>query len=98
MIRAWQKQVRQVAVLQRAGHLAARGEQDRKQALRRYVEDTWLRTETLLWVAVTGAIWWSRRRDLEKEERGNLLAELLASAWIMQRWRQLAAKARSMTQ
>ncbi|KAA9132712.1 hypothetical protein F3N42_05725 [Marinihelvus fidelis] len=94
MISAWRRQARELERL-RAQRLTAVGtERARRARLILEVESRWLQAETLLWTAVTGWIWFSRRRDLAEEERGGLVAELIASLFIMQRWRRLSQKAR----
>ncbi len=95
MIGAWKSQVREVERLRQRYHDLDREEHAMRAEVRHHVEAHWLRGETLLWTAVTGWIWFSRRRDMGEEERGGLLAELLASFWIMQRWRRLTDRAAS---
>lgn len=93
MISAWKSQVAELEALAARYHQLEHQEKVQRQGLRRHVEVHWLRGQTLFWTAVTGWIWFSRRRDMETEDRGGLVAELLASFWIMQRWRRMTDRA-----
>jgi hypothetical protein len=65
----------------------------RRHELKTRIEHFVFRIETVLWISVTGAIWMARRKSTSTEERGNQLAEILASYWVMQRWRRVIRRA-----
>ncbi|MGA9575365.1 MAG: hypothetical protein WBS20_15600 [Lysobacterales bacterium] len=96
MIASWRRQRRRVNRLYGRVVSSTRNETGRRQALKAWTTNSLFRFQTALWVSVAGAIWMSRRKNKDEDERGNQVAEILTSLWIMQRWRRLASRASDM--
>ncbi|MEJ8569145.1 hypothetical protein [Elongatibacter sediminis] len=93
MITYWNEARDRVEALHTRAERSRCMEARRRARLGAWGRDVLFRYETALWVSVTAAIWLRRRNRQDSEERSGPLAEVLASLWIMNRWRRLAERA-----